>query len=331
MEAIRSLRARPVDAPTPKPVETAAGTLRTTPLVLIDVTTEAGFTGHAYVRAYTRVALHPLARLIANLEPLVTGGTDLHAHFKLLGTQGLTGIAIAGIDMAIHDARARAQGVPLVTLLGGEPKPIPAYASLRSMSTHAALQEAEQAQARGFTAVKLKASADIEPVRAVRSGLGDDVRLMVDFNQCLSVAQALRLTKQIDALGLYWIEEPTRADDYAGHARIRAASTTPIQLGENAWGPHDIDKAQGASDHVMFDAQKIGGVTGWLQAARQTDLPVSSHAFPEISAHLLAVTATAHLLEYLDHAAPILREPVQVRDGHVLIPDRPGSGIEWRD
>jgi mandelate racemase len=202
MQAIRSLRARAVDAPMPKPVETAAGTLRTTPLVLIDVTTSEGVAGHAYVRTYTPVALDPLARLIANLEPLVQAGSDLHAHFKLLGTQGLTGIAIAGIDMALHDAEARTRGVPLVTLLGGAPKPIPAYASLRSMSANAALEEAEEAQARGFTAVKLKASADLEPVRAVKHALGDGVRLMVDFNQSLTVEQALGLTKALDALGL---------------------------------------------------------------------------------------------------------------------------------
>jgi mandelate racemase len=175
----------------------------------------------------------------------------------------------------------------------------------------------------------MKAGADLAALRAVRSAVSD-LELMVDFNQSLSVEQALELTRELDALGLYWIEEPTRADDYAGHARIRAAASTPIQLGENAWGPNDIEKVAEVADHVMFDAQKVGGVTGWLEAARRTTRPISSHAFPEISAQLLAVTPTAHLLEYLDHAAPILREPVRVEDGHVLIPDRPGSGIEWR-
>src|SRR3954447_3088721 len=150
------------------------------------------------------------------------------------------------------------------------------------MPAWAAIEEAEEAVGRGFTAVKLKATADLEPVRAVKAALGDDVKLMVDFNQSLSVEAALRLSPALDALGLYWIEEPTRADDYAGHARIRAAANTPVQLGENAWGPNDIDKTADASDHVMFDAQKIGGVTGWLQAARRTERPVSSHAFPEI-------------------------------------------------
>jgi mandelate racemase len=154
---------------------------------------------------------------------------------------------------------------------------------------------------------------------------------MVDYNQSLDVDEALDRLAWLDELGLYWIEEPTRADDYAGHARIAAMAETPIQLGENWWGPHDMEKSlvAGASDHVMLDAQKIGGVTGWLKAASLTDLPVSSHTFPEISAHLLAVTPAAHYLEYLDHVGPILTEPVQVQDGHALIADRPGSGLEW--
>jgi mandelate racemase len=314
-----------------KPVETAGATMRSAPLVLVDVTTEDGIAGRSYVRTYTPVALDPLARLIENLEPLVQRGEDLHGHFKLLGTQGLTGIAIAGIDMAVHDARARREGVPLVTLLGGEPRPIPAYAGLRSMDARQALAEAEEALARGFTAVKLKAGANLEPIITVRANLPDHVRLLVDFNQSLSVEQALDLIRRLDRLGLHWIEEPTRADDYAGHARIRAAAATPVQLGENLWGPHDLEKslAAHASDHVMLDAQKIGGVTGWLRAAALTDLPVSSHTFPEFSAHLLAVTPTAHLLEYLDHAAPILQEPVEIEAGHVRISDRPGAGIEW--
>jgi mandelate racemase len=140
--------------------------------------------------------------------------------------------------------------------------------------------------------------------------------------------------RALDREGLFWIEEPTAAEDFAGHARIAAAAATPIQLGENWWGPADAANsiAAGASDHVMLDVMKIGGVTGWLRAAALAEAaarPVSSHTFPEFSSHLLAVTPGAVHLEYLDHARPLLAEPVRVVDGHVVIPDRPGSGIEW--
>jgi mandelate racemase len=346
---IRAIRARAIDLQIPKPVETASGVMRTAPLVLIDLVTGEGVTGVSYVRCYTPTALHPLAQLIANLEPVLAGDTaapafverKLQRHFRLLGPQGLTGIAMAGIDMALWDARAKACGVPLVTLLGGEPKPIPAYASLRTMSPDGAAAEAEELVAGGFSAIKVKIgrgdlAADLATIHAVRRAIGDAAKLMVDYNQSLTVAEAIDRARVLDDEGLTWIEEPTLADDFAGHARIAAAAKTAIQLGENWWGPHDMATsiAAGASDHVMLDVMKLGGVSGWLRAAALAEaagLPASSHTFPELSAHLLGVTPTAHWLEYLDHAGGILAEPVRVENGHVLTPDRPGSGIEWNE
>jgi mandelate racemase len=344
---IGSVAVRGVDLALARPVETASGVMTTAPLVLVDVRTAEGVVGRGYVRCYTPLALDPLVRLLRNVGELVAGwpaapaevADRLQRQFRLVGPQGLTGMAMAGIDLALWDARARAAGVPLVTLLGGQPRPIPAYASLRSMAAPAAAAEAEELLARGFTALKVKVggrdlAADLAVVDALRAVAGDGVRLMVDYNQSLSVEEAIERARVLDGRGLHWIEEPTRADDDAGHARIAAAAETPIQLGENWWGPHDMARsiAAGASDHVMLDAVKIGGVTGWLQAAalaRAAGLPASSHTFPEVSAHLLAVTPTAHYLEYLDHAGPLLTEPVRVRDGHVLVSDRPGSGVEW--
>jgi len=346
---IRSIRARGIDLTLQRPVETASGVMRTAPLVLIDLLTEEGITGCSYVRCYTPVALDPLVMLVANLEPLLRGDAaapapverKLQRHFRLLGPQGLTGIAMAGIDMALWDARAKACGVPLVTLLGGEPKPIPAYASLRTMSPTGAAAEAAELVARGFTAIKVKIgraglAADLETIRAVRAAIGGDAKLMVDYNQSLSVPDAIDRARALDDEGLYWIEEPTRADDFDGHARIAAAAKTAIQLGENWWGANDMAKsiAARASDHAMLDVMKLGGVSGWLRAAALADaagLPASSHTFPEFSAHLLGVTPTCRFLEYLDHAGPILIEPVQVENGHVLIPDRPGSGVAWNE
>ncbi len=330
-----------------RPVETAAGVMRTTPLVLIDLTTEEGLTGCSYVRCYTPTALAPLVGLIANLEPLLAGEAavpaalerKLQRHFRLLGPQGLTGIALAGIDMALWDALAKACGVPLVTLLGGRPAPVPAYASLRTMSPAGAAAEAEELCALGFRAIKLKIgrgdlAADLEAIRAVRAAVGDGIELMVDYNQSLTVAEAIARARVLDGEGLFWIEEPTLAEDFEGHARIAAAARTPIQLGENWWGPRDMAKsiAARASDHVMLDVMKLGGVSGWLRAAALAEaagLPASSHTFPELSAHLLGVTPTRHRLEYLDHAGSVLAEPVRVADGAVLTSERPGSGLAW--
>src|SRR5271165_5795586 len=135
-----------------------------------------------------------------------------------------------------------------------------------------------------------------------------------------------------EALG--WVEEPTRADDFAGHARIAAECRTPIQIGENLWGPDELTKSlsAGASDFVMLDVMKIGGITGWLRAVSQAQaagLPVSSHLFPELSAQLLAISPHAHWLEYQDWAAPILERPLELKDGFALPQKHAGLGLTW--
>ncbi len=159
---------------------------------------------------------------------------------------------------------------------------------------------------------------------------------MSDYNQSLSVAEARRRTAALDEEGLYWIEEPVRADDYSGHAQVRRGAKTAIQTGENWWGVHDLAKSveAGASAYAMADAVKIGGVTGWLRAAALTEsagLPLSSHLYPEISAHLLAVSPTGHWLEYVDWANPILEEPLRIDDGQAAASGAPGIGIRWNE
>jgi mandelate racemase len=158
---------------------------------------------------------------------------------------------------------------------------------------------------------------------------------MVDFNQALSVAEALKRGRLIDEEGgVDWIEEPIRADDFAGAACLAREIATPIQLGENFMGPEQMAQALAADacDYVMPDAQRIGGVTGWLRAAalaQAAGMEMSSHLFPEVSSHLLAVTPTCHWLEYVDWANPILTQPVELKDGHVIISSQPGAGIAW--
>jgi mandelate racemase len=263
----------------------------------------------------------------------------LQSAFRLLGPQGLTGIAMAAIDMAAWDALARAQGLPLVRLLGGEPRPIRAYDSRGLDGGRQAAADAEAAAGAGFGAIKVKVgypgvAADLEVVRAVRRASDDRLQVMVDYNQCLMVPEAVARARALEPEGLAWIEEPTLAHDFEGHARIAREAAAPIQLGENLWGPPDLARsiAARASDLVMLDAMKIGGVTGWLRAAALAEaagLPASSHIFPEISAHLLPVTPTCDWLEYLDVARPVLQEPVEVREGAVTAREAPGSGVAW--
>ena len=175
---------------------------------------------------------------------------------------------------------------------------------------------------------------DLAVTRAVRARLPDTVQLMVDYNQALSRFEALERGRALQSEGVAWLEEPIRHDDLPGNAQIARDLALPLQLGENFDGPKDLLRALQAQacDLVMPDVARIGGVTGWLQAAGVAEahgIPMSSHLMPEVSAHLLAATPTAHWLEYVDWASPILEEPLEVVDGFAKVPERPGNGLAW--
>jgi mandelate racemase len=347
---IRSIKVRAVSAPMKRPLATSIAQVTTAALLLIDLATDQGIVGRSYLFGVARHHLPPLAKLVEAMAAMLEGDAlapfdierKLRARYALLGVHNVILFAMAGIDMAAWDALAQARELPLVRLLGGTPRPIPAYNSkgLGIMETASVAREAVELVEEGFRAVKLRlgraeARADLEALRAVKQAIGPGIVLMVDFNQALSVAEAIRRGRMIDDEGgVAWIEEPVRADDFAGCARVARELATPIQIGENFMGPEQMAQAlaAGACDYVMPDAERIGGVTGWLRAAalaQAAGLEMSSHLFPEVSAHLLAVTPTAHWLEYVDWADAILAEPARLEDGRVLIADRPGSGIAW--
>src|SRR5512134_28423 len=347
---ILSLAVRAVAVPMKRPLATSTGAITTAPLLLIDLQTDAGIVGRSYLFGITQQNLRPLAALVELMGEMVKGDpvlpfeieAKLRKRHTLLGVHNIVLFAMSGIDMAAWDVLAQAMRQPLVRLLGGAPRPVRAYNSkgLGIMPLKALAREAEELVAEGFGAVKLRlgrpqAADDLAALRAVRKAIGPDVTLMVDFNQGLTVAQALERGRMIDAEGgVHWIEEPVRADDHAGTARLAREIATPIQIGENFMGPEQMAQAlaAGACDYVMPDAQRIGGVTGWMRAAalaQAAGMEMSSHLFPEVSCHLLAVTPTCHWLEYVDWADPILEEPARLKDGHVLVPERPGIGMRW--
>ncbi len=333
-----------------RPLATSVATLTSSALLLIDLETDAGIVGRSYLFGMGKHNLPPMAKLVEAMAEMVQGDEvapfdlerKLRARYALLGVHNVVLIAMAGIDMAAWDALAQSLGQPLVRVLGGTPRPIQAYNSkgLGLMAIPALAKEAEELVAEGFGAIKLRmgrprAREDVEALRAVKKAIGPSVTLMVDFNQALSVAEALKRSRLIDEEGgVDWIEEPIRADDFAGAARLAREIATPIQLGENFMGPEQMAQAlaAGACDYVMPDAQRIGGVTGWMRAAalaQAAGAEMSSHLFPEVSCHLLAATPTCHWLEYVDWANAVLADPVELKDGHVIIPSRPGTGIAW--
>ena len=344
--SIRSVKARAVDVPISRPVKNAFGVIRSAPLVLIDVTTDQGIAGHSYIFAYTGLTLKPLVKLIEAIGSELVGRpvapvdlmAQMDAKFRLLGWQGLVGMAVSGLDMAFWDVLGRAAGQPLATLLGGSPRPIRAYDSYGAVDPVADEKDLRRSLDQGFRGIKIKGgdgdlANDERVVKAVRSLIGPDIALMLDFNQSLDTSEASRRIERLSAYDLHWIEEPVAAENLQGHAKVRATSPISIQSGENWWFPRGFAEAiaAGASDFIMPDLMKVGGVTGWIRVAGQAEaasIPMSSHLFVEASAHMLAVTPTAHWLEVLDLARVIAADPIEIVDGTVSARGH-GLGLSW--
>jgi mandelate racemase len=349
---IRRILGRPVLVPMKLPLHTASGAIDRAALVLLDLETTSGIIGRAYLFAPSAAHLAPIVALVEAMSEMLAGDAvvpfeierKLRARHRLLGVHNIVLFAMSGIDMAAWDALGQSLNQPLTVLLGGKPQPVRAYNSkgLGIMPLPALASQARQLVDQGFDAVKLRlgrtdARDDMGALRAVKKAIGDNVILMVDFNQGLTVAEALRRGHMIDAEGgVYWIEEPIRADDFAGCAKVAREIRTPIQIGENFMGPEQMAQAlaAGACDYVMPDLERIGGVTGWMRAAalaQGAGVEMSSHLFAEASARLLPVTATAHWLEYVDWADPVLAEPLRIEKGFAMPSLRPGLGMAWNE
>jgi mandelate racemase len=347
---IRGVETSAVKVPMSFPLGTSAAIVREAPLLLVDLQTEEGIAGRTYVFCYRSSVPRAIEALLRDAVSLVHGdpvapldvGAKLGRRFALVGVSSVVRMALSALDVACWDALATAAGLPLAAYLGATPRPVRAYNSsgLGLMPPEAAADEAEKLLEGGFRSVKLRLGhpsleQDLAVTRAVLKRLPAGVEVPVDYNQALTVAEAVRRGRALETEGIAWLEEPIRHDDYAGSAAVARALGVPVQIGENFNGPEAMVEAlaAGACDYVMPDVARIGGVSGWLQAAgiaAARGLEMSSHLVPEISAHLLAATPTCHWLEYVDWANPILEEPLRVRDGMVEVPDRPGLGLAWR-
>jgi len=347
---LRSVRARPVVVPLKRPVVSKVGLFADWPLILIDLYTNEGIVGHSYLEPYLKQSMRYIIAAIDDLAQAASGQPIAPfegyrrgiGSLHLVGREGVSLIAVSGLDMAAWDAMAKAADMPLAVYLGGTTGPVPAYNSNGLWLTPLEKLEAEAAalvEEGGFSGLKLRLGRetltdDLAAIAAVRNAAGSSVRLMCDFNQGLSLGDALVRCHALDEQGLYWFEEPTTYDNIPGYVQLARELKTPVQLGENFYGARLLYQAvlAGAGDYVMPDMMRIGGVTGWLRAAAiagAAGIPMSTHLYPEIAAHLMRVTETAHWLEWQDWAYPVLREPFELKDGHLIVPDRPGQGIEW--
>jgi len=347
---IRAIRSVGVEVPMTYALGTSRGVITKAPLLLVDIETEEGVTGRSYLWCYFPAAMPAIANILEEVGRVVKGErvapVDLWARlaerFALIGVQGIVRMAMSGFDMAAWDALAQAAGLRLAAFLGADPKRIPAYNSCGlglMKSPGDVADEAAKLLFGGFRAIKLRLGyptlqEDLAALRAVKKRVGDAIAVMVDYNQALSLVAALERGRALDQEGIYWLEEPIRHDDYAGYATLVRELKTPIQIGENFSLSFGMEAALAAdaATYVMPDLERIGGVTGWQRAAALADthgIKMSSHLFPEVSAHLLTATPTRHFLEYVDWADRIVRDPLRIVDGHAVVSDCPGNGLVW--
>jgi mandelate racemase len=336
----RDVSTRAVRVPLTFALGTSAAIVRAVPLLLVDLGTEEGLIGRTYLFCYTPSGARAIAEHIREALELVLGKPTTPL-FALLGVTGAVRMALSAIDMAFWDALAQSVGRPLSHLLGGSLRPLPAYDSrgLGLITPAALADEAEKLLAKGLRALKLRLgypslAEDMAALDAVRRHVGPEVSIMVDYNQALTPAEALKRGHALDDHDIVWLEEPIAHENYRSCARLARELRTAVPVGENFNGPASLGQAvaAGACDYVMPDVARIGGVTGWMQAtgiAAAADIEVSSHLMPEISAQLLCATPGAHWLEYVDWADAFVEEPMQIKDGLAIPSDRLGAGLTW--
>ena len=267
---------------------------------------------------------------------------------KEFGTRGIGVVALRGVDVALWDILGKIRGVPLYQLLGGKFRDeVPVYATALYPEEPAKVAKKARAFAeQGFRGVKIKVGFDLDQdvgiVRAVREELGQDFVVMTDANQGYSLEVALKAAEAFAACGAYWLEEPLFVEDIAGHALLREKTKVPIAVGENLHMCYAFENfvLRGAVDFLQPDVARAGGITEVRKIASLAadhKIPISFHTWGDgialaASVHLSAALKECTLME-LDYTynplrAELLREPLQLHNGCLLPPEKPGLGVE---
>jgi L-alanine-DL-glutamate epimerase-like enolase superfamily enzyme len=348
---ITAVRVHRLSVPLPRPVKTSIHNHAHADTVLVEMQTDAGLVGSGYCFAFGAHRARALAALVEDLAPLYEGRDPaaVVAHFEsawrainFIGHAGVAMMALSALDTACWDLAARAASLPLYRYLGGDRQRVPTYASEGlwiDYSIDEMIAEAGRFLAAGHRAMKMRvgrprSSEDVERARRLREAIGPDVKLLADVNQGWDELTAIRVGRRLEEeADLFWLEEPLPYEDLEGCARVAAALTMRIATGETDYGSLGMKRHLDAraADVLMPDLGRMGGVTEYRRAAvlcHAYHQPVSSHLFMEASCHVLAAAPNALILEHMDWWQELYTEPLAVEDGHVVVPERPGIGLD---
>lgn len=339
-----------VNLPLQRPIVSSVGQYDKWPFIITEVVLENGVVGNSYICPYLVNYTQSIESVIQELFKVFVNKPLAPKEFyeigmrqlSLLGRSGIAMYALAALDIAFWDASAKQADLPLCEHLGGSLANVKAYNSggLWLLPPEELASQADKLRQEGdFSALKVRLGRrelanDLRAIDAVRSQMHQDDDLLCDFNQVLNFTGALRRLKELDNQGLYWFEEPIPYHEFQNYAELRQRISTPLILGENFHGTDHaaLSLELGSGDAIMPDLMRIGGVSGWLKTASLAEAykkPLSSHLYHEVSAHLMRVTPTADYLEWTNWVDPLLKEPYQIKDGHLVIPERPGVGLEF--
>ncbi|MEV4597955.1 mandelate racemase/muconate lactonizing enzyme family protein [Amycolatopsis sp. NPDC049253] len=319
--------------------------------VFVELATADGGTGLGYSYTIGTGGTAVLALLRDHLLPRLVGQDsrrieaiwhDLFASTRATSVGALTSLALAAVDTALWDLRCRRAGEPLWRVAGGFAPRVPLYdteGGWLHLSTDELVAGARRSAAEGWGGVKVKvgkptAHEDLERLLAVRQAVGPRFDLMVDANQSLTAAEAIRRARAFEAVDLFWFEEPLPADDVSGHVRLSAATPIPVAVGESLYSLAQFRDYlhRGAASIVQVDVARVGGITPWLKVAHLAeafDVQVCPHFLMELHVSLTAAIPNGRYVEHIPQLRAITTAEMTISGGHAVAPETPGLGIAW--
>src|SRR5579863_7537228 len=356
---ITATRTQLVELPADEPLAGAADNPNgKRPIVTLRVETDAGVEGIGvsyFAGALTRTLAHAideLGALCVGEDPVRVEAVQQKLRTAAGGSAGPGGIynlALSALDTALWDIRAKSMNLPLWKLLGGARERVPTYASgalMRGLPLDRVVEAAATLKERGWREMKTQLALpgetspaiEVERIRRVREAIGPEIKLMCDINQRWRPEQAIDIGRRVEdtGVGLFWLEDVTAADDYAGLARVTRALKTPVAGGEYIWGivPFRHMLEARSVDVVMIDLVRVGGITQWLKVAGMAEafnLPVVSHLIPEVHVHLIGAIPNGLTVEYMPWLRRLFEEVPQQQNGELAMPQAPGLGLKFDD
>nr|WP_320136629.1 mandelate racemase/muconate lactonizing enzyme family protein [uncultured Amphritea sp.] len=350
---ITRVKTQKVDIPLQKPLITAIHRTESVGCVLVSIETDTGLVGENYVFALNKSRLVVFEAMINSLTQFLIGQNPLYVEkiweqmwidCNPVGQKGISISAISAIDTALWDLIGKQAGLPLYQLFGACRDKAKVYASSGlwlSATIDELIEEAHCFIDQGFRSMKLRLGKenpreDVARAKALREAVGDEIEILTDANQSLTVRQAISLGRQLEDLNIGWLEEPVPAHDLAGHARILQAINIPLASGETDYTRFGMKNIldSGAVDILMPDLQRIGGLSEFRKSAALAsayNTPISTHIFTEQSLSIAGSAVNCISVEHVDWFAPLYKEKVQIEDGFILMPQAPGLGFSFDD